>query len=111
MTYRLLGKLEAFLAILATKGCSKCLKTFARTEDNKVDFPGFDESWPVRSSVDHCRYARQTKRAINKAHKSQIEHKYGVRYSCVPYFDVVRMHVIDPMHNLLEGTAKRVMQV
>lgn len=39
---------------------------------------------------------------------------YGARYSVLhelPYFDPVGMHVIDPMHNILEGTAKRVMQV
>ena len=37
----------------------------------------------------------------------------GVRYSIlleVPYFDIVRYHIIDPMHNLLLGTAKHVMK-
>ena len=36
----------------------------------------------------------------------------GVRYSVLlelPYFDPIRFHVIDPMHNLLLGTAKRMM--
>ena len=38
-----------------------------------------------------------------------LEKKYGVRYSelfRLSYFDPIRMHVIDPMHNLLLGTAK-----
>ena len=99
---------------MATKGCSNCLKNFAQTEDNKVDFFGFDEAWHASSSMDHCRYARIVNRAINKAHKTQTKRKYGARYSCVhdlSYFDVVRMYVIDLMHNLLEGKAKRIMQI
>lgn len=107
-------KTGGFLGHMANMGCSRCLKNFPRTEDNKVDYSGFDDTWPVRSNTDQCRYAREAKRAKNKASKSKIEGKYGARYSCLqelPYFDVVRMHVIDPMHNLLEGTAKRVMQV
>ena len=38
---------------------------------------------------------------------------YGTRYSelmALPYFDCVRYHVIDPMHNLFTGTAKHVMK-
>ena len=27
----------------------------------------------------------------------------------LPYFDCVRFHVIDPMHNIFTGTAKHVM--
>ena len=38
----------------------------------------------------------------------------SVRYSALlilPYFDIVRMYVVDPMHNLLLGTAKRMMEL
>ena len=107
-------KTGGFLGHMAKKGCSKCLKDFPRTVDNKVDYSGYDDAWPIRTNQEHCRYAREAKRAINKATKTKIEGKYGARYSCLQellYFDVVRLHVIDPMHNLLEGTAKRVMQV
>ncbi len=44
----------------------------------------------------------------------QLEVKLGVRYSSLlelPYFDPVRHHVIDPMHNLYLGTPKHVLQV
>lgn len=37
----------------------------------------------------------------------------GVCYSILlelPYFDPIRFHVIDPMHNLLLGSAKHVME-
>lgn len=29
----------------------------------------------------------------------------------LPYFDCVRLHVVDPMHNLLLGTSKRIMNI
>ena len=38
----------------------------------------------------------------------------GCRYSALiglPYFDVIRFFVVDPMHNLLLGTAKHVLSV
>ena len=42
-----------------------------------------------------------------------MEQKYGTRFSelmSLPYFDCVRFHVIDPMHNLFTGTAKHIMK-
>ncbi|KAI8516535.1 hypothetical protein Bbelb_051160 [Branchiostoma belcheri] len=76
-----------FYGHMATKGCGKCLKLFSRNSDNRVDYSGFEEEDPLRSHEEHC----------SSLHD-------------LPYFDAVRRHVIDPMHNLLEGTAKRVMQ-
>ena len=46
--------------------------------------------------------------------QKQIEREYGCRYSALlelPYFNVVRMCIIDPMHNLLLGTAKHMLLV
>ena len=43
-----------------------------------------------------------------------ILRSYGAKYSKlseVPYFNVVRYHVIDPMHNIVLGNAKFVMKV
>lgn len=43
--------------------------------------------------------------------RKQLESRFGCRYSVVlrlPYFDVVRMHVIDPMHSFFLGTARKV---
>ena len=48
-------------------------------------------------------------KAATKTEKMKMESDYGVRYSYLfelPYFDPVRMHVVDPMHNLLLGTSK-----
>ncbi|XP_066299236.1 uncharacterized protein [Branchiostoma lanceolatum] len=107
-------KTAGFYGHMAKKGCSKCLKSFPRDSDNHVDYSGFEEEYPLRSHMEHCRYAAEGKQAQNRAERERIEKQYGARYSSLhdlPYFDVVRMHIIDPMHNLLEGTAKRVMQV
>ncbi len=44
----------------------------------------------------------------------EIEREHGLRYSVLlelPYFDVVRHSVIDPMHNLLLGTAKHILSI
>ena len=43
-----------------------------------------------------------------------MESKYGCRYIILldlPYFDPIRMLLIDPMHNLFLGTAKRMLHV
>lgn len=45
--------------------------------------------------------------------QTEILRKCGVRYSLLlelPYLDLVRFHIINPMHNLLLGTAKHVMK-
>ncbi len=41
----------------------------------------------------------------HKTEMAKLESKSGCRYSILPYFDPVRMHLIDPMHNLYLGTA------
>lgn len=49
---------------------------------------------------------------LNQA--KHIEREFGCRYSVLlelPYYDIVRMCVVDPMHNLLLGTAKHMLSV
>ena len=46
--------------------------------------------------------------------EKEIEQQFGCRYSVLlrlPYFDPVQMTVIDPMHNLLLGTARHMVSV
>ena len=46
-----------------------------------------------------------------KADVEAFEAEHGVRYSelfRLSYYDPVRMHVVDPMHNLLLGISKHV---
>ena len=50
----------------------------------------------------------------SKTERQRKESQLGCRYSCflqLPYFDAVRMLIIDPMHNLYLGTAKYIFNV
>ena len=49
-----------------------------------------------------------------QAARESIKKKFGIRYSILnelPYFDPPRMCIIDPVHNLLLGTAKHMIEV
>ncbi|KAI8493961.1 hypothetical protein Bbelb_283080 [Branchiostoma belcheri] len=49
-------KTAGFYGHMATKGCSKCLKSFSRNSDNRVEYSGFEEEDPLRSQEEHCRW-------------------------------------------------------
>ena len=52
-------------------------------------------------------------RAKTQAKRNEIEQEHGSRFSqlsLLPYFDCVEFIILDPMHNLFEGTAKRVLK-
>ncbi len=62
----------------------------------------------------HKDFAIKHQAAKTKAQQKVIEREHGCRYSVLlqlPYFDPIRMCVIDPMHNLLLGTAKHMLSV
>ena len=68
--------------------------------------------WILRTNETHRGHVKklQTKYKTKTKRQSK-EKKYGCRYSVLlhlPYFDPVRMLLIDPMHNLLLGSAKYV---
>ena len=53
--------------------------------------------------------AEEIEKANTATERKKLEKDYGVRYSelhRLSYFDPIRMHVVDPMHNLLLGTSK-----
>ena len=55
-----------------------------------------------------------TIRCNTRSQKYKLEREYGVRNSVLlelPYFDAPRMCIVDPMHNLLLGTAKRMIEL
>ena len=107
-------KLCGFAGHSASIGCSKCLKQFPNRGD-KLDYSGYErEQWPKRDLEAHRRAAEEYRKAKTKAQQDSLLRKAGVRYSVLlmlPYFDVVRYHVIDAMHNLLLGTAKNVTRI
>lgn len=98
----------------AILGCCKCLKQF-ETNGDKLDYSGFDtENWQPRSETDHRLHANKHRLASCRAEEKRIERTYGCRYSILlqlTYFDIVRYNMIDPMHNLLLGTAKHIFSV
>lgn len=73
---------------------------------NPVD----ETTWLKRDPSKHKQLAWQHSQCSVAAKQKKLEKAYGVRYSILnelPYFDCVRLHAIDPMHNLLLGTPKR----
>ena len=111
-----LRKVCGFLGHSARLGCSKCLKEFpTKTFGEKCDYSGFDQSlWPIRSLEIHRYYAYKFQDARTRAGEIKIQKEGGCRFSVLlelPYFDPIRMSVVDPMHNLLLGTSKHMMNV
>ena len=99
-----------FLSHSALLGCTKCLKVFPGSVGNK-DYSGFDrEKWKARTNADHRSKISQIQGAKSATERNTLESKFGCRYSVLlqlPYFDPTHMLIIDPMHNLFLGTAKR----
>ena len=106
-------KLCGFKSFSSLHGCSKCFKEFpCESFGVKPDYSGFQrDHWVPRTHNEHLRQVNEVMAANTATKRDEIEKKYGVRYSellRLPYIDVVNFHVIDPMHNLLLGTAKHV---
>ena len=109
-------KVSGFIGHSARLGCSRCKKEFKYDKQTgKMDYSGFDRSnWPQRTNHQHRKDVETVLACKTKTAREQKESELGCRYSALldlPYFDPVRMTVIDPMHNLFLGTAKRFMVV
>lgn len=108
-------KVCGFLGHNAHLACSKCMKFFNGNVQEGFDYSGFDTvSWSARDQVRHRINAKATKVALTKTQRAELESKYGVRYSVLlelPYFNIIRQHIIDPMHNLFLGLAKHAISV
>lgn len=107
-------KLCGFLGHSACLGCSKCSKKFPG-DFGKRDYSGFDvNSWPKRTLENYMSSIRELKKAKTQTERDRLESSLGVRFSklCeIDYFDPVRMSIVDPMHNLFQGTAKKMMKL
>ena len=93
-----------FLGHGAMLGCSKCPQLWWHLA-----------SWPLRTNSDHQqRVGIVLANSTTKTKQATVESEQGCRYSALlelQYFDPVRMLVIDPMHNMLLGTGKRMIHV
>lgn len=107
-------KLCGFLGHAAVLGCSKCHKKFPGEVGNR-DYSGFQkELWPPKDLDKVKENMLRVREAKTQVQRQNLATQYGVRYSCLiqlPYFDVVRMSIIDPMHNVYLGTAKHMIKV
>ena len=108
-------KLGGFLAHNSKFGCSRCLKEFPRLFGQYPDYSGFTkENWEVRSHAVHVWYASKQKDAKTMEERREVESMYGARYSLLyelPYYNAISTCIIDPMHCLFLGIAKRVFKV
>lgn len=94
----------------ATMGCSKCLLRFpVERFDDKPDYSHFKRSQWTQQTNEAMKYSS----CLTKSERSEIE-RSGVRYSYLlelPYFNAPRMCVVDPMHNLLLGASKMMVEL
>ena len=109
-------KVSGFVGHSAYHACSRCLKEFPTSQfGQKPDFSGTDrDNWILRSKISHNQHAHEHKNANTYQQQKIIEREHGCRYSVLielPYYNVIRFCVIDPMHNLLLGTAKHMLTV
>lgn len=109
-------KVCGFVGHSARLACSKCLKIFpTSTFGEKPDYGGFDRMlWKKRNVVDHRKFSAEHKVCCTQSAQTKIEREHGCRYSVLlelPYFDPIRMTIVDPMHNLLLGTAKHMLAI
>lgn len=80
-----------------------------------MNYSGFNRSgWPKRTRDAHKSDAEKTNSCNSMSAQLNLESELGCRYSVLlrlPYFDPVRMHVIDPLHNLFLGSGKHMIAI
>ena len=110
-------KMCGFLGHMAKLGCSKCTKeSHINCETGHACFGCFDDGEdesPLRNESDHREQADLASMQTTQAARDRIESQYGSRFTALmllEYFDCVRFHIVDPMHNLFLGTAKHIMK-
>ena len=104
-------KVVGFVSHNANKGCYKCTKKIPTSSfGDKPDYSGSDrENWIPRTHSEFYDAAMMQKHAKTAKDRRNIERLHGVCYSVLlslPYYNAIRFSMIDPMHNLLLGSAK-----
>ena len=104
------AKLGGFLGHSSKHACWKCTKLFPYSSVlNRVDFSGEDIG-TLRTHEQHKKNALRALSAVTSSQRNEIEAETGSRFTelmNLPYYDCIRYAIIDPMHNLLLGTPKR----
>ena len=95
-------------------GCSKCLCKFKHNSTGGMEVSGTLGEWNLRTLEEHRSKSDEYLGCKTKTKQKQLTSSYGIRYSVlinIPEFNPIRNHVIDPMHNLLLGTSKHMLEV
>jgi hypothetical protein len=85
-----------------TAGCFKCTQKFGKEKNASVE---------PRSNTEHRDNGMQWLQCHTLAQRSQLTKTTGVRYTeliRLPYYDPVPFAVVDVLHNIYLGTAKRI---
>lgn len=107
-------KVCGFVGHQAKLGCSKCLCEFNHLQGGGLQYSGNLGEWNLRSLEEHRKRCEESLQCKSQHALQKFSSKYGVRFSTllnISYFNPVRYHVIDPMHNLLLGTSKHMLEV
>ena len=108
-------KVGGFVGHGAKRGCHRCKTTFETVDmDNggppRVTHGDFNvDEWEPQTEQDVRRHAAKFRSLPNVTQKKRYASNNGVRYTellRLPYFDPVRMLIVDPMHCLFMGLAK-----
>lgn len=106
-------KVLGFYGHASKQGCSKCTKEFEYNRAlDKIIFGGFSV-YPKRTEEEHRQQAFLAMSKKTQSSREKVEKQYGSRFTSLmhlSYFDCVRFHVVDPMHNLFLGTSKFMMK-
>ena len=105
-------KLCGFKGHSSLLGCSRCFKNFPGEFGKKRDYSGFQRNlWKPRTNKEHRQQAAKLKAFKTITQRLSFGRKNGITHSSIllelEYFDIIRSHTIDPMHNLFLGTAKK----
>ena len=104
------GKLGGFCGHNSHLACWKCTKFFPYSEElNRNDYSGIEIA-PLRTHYDHKKQAVSTLSAKTPTERKRQELKHGSRFTeffHLPYYNCIKYAIIDPLHNLFLGTAKR----
>ena len=96
-------------------GCSKCMKFVTATFGAKPLYGGFDcDNWIARDMCTHKSQALKCREAHTNSERIAIRRECGVKYSellLIPHFNIIRCHIIDPMHCAFLGLAKHTIQI
>ena len=117
VTFRQPGKYVDLLVIEPLKAVQNVCILFLQLglHGEKGDYSNIDRnSWEPRKNDLHREVAHKYLQCNMRSEQHELERSYGIRYSVLlelPYFDAARMCVVDPMHNLLLGTSKHMVDL